>query len=104
MSRLRKAQLEAASQIRVAVYDDPAASLPGMREFSTKHQIELARLLASAKKWTGADALAAVLEEAVKLYGKPGGPWNVPSDPGGWISKAHAALAKYRPLTDEVQK
>lgn len=36
--------------------------------------------------------LRAVLAEAVELYGKPGGPWNVPSDPGGWLFKARAVL------------
>ena len=38
--------------------------------------------------------LAEALQHAVDVYGQPGGPWNVPSDPGGWISKARAALAK----------
>lgn len=36
------------------------------------------------------------LEAAVSEYGKPGGPWNVPSEPGTWIDKARAALAKAR--------
>ena len=36
------------------------------------------------------------LEVAVSEYGKPGGPWNVPSEPGTWIDKARAALAKSR--------
>jgi len=36
-----------------------------------------------------ADLLAA-LSHAVDLYGKPGGPWNVPSDPGSWIALAKA--------------
>ena len=38
------------------------------------------------------DAARAVLAEAVASYGKPGGPWNVPSDPGGWLERARAAL------------
>jgi hypothetical protein len=29
-----------------------------------------------------------VISLAVASYGKPGGPWNVPSDPGGWIALA----------------
>ena len=33
---------------------------------------------------------------AVEAYGKPGGPWNVPSDPGGWLDRARAAIAKAR--------
>lgn len=36
------------------------------------------------------------LAEAVERYGKPGGPWNVPSEPGSWIAKAKAALKKAR--------
>jgi len=37
-------------------------------------------------------ALEVILRETVDLYGKPGGPWNVPGDPGGWLSKARALL------------
>ncbi len=33
------------------------------------------------------------LEKAVADYGKPGGPWNVPSEPGTWIDMAKGALA-----------
>ncbi|HEU6436605.1 MAG TPA: hypothetical protein VE028_04075 [Nitratidesulfovibrio sp.] len=32
------------------------------------------------------------LQAAVDAYGKPGGPWNVPSDPGAWIEQARVAL------------
>jgi len=42
-----------------------------------------------------ADLLEA-LERAVSLYGKGGGPWNVPSDPGGWLDQSRAAIAKAR--------
>ena len=38
----------------------------------------------------------AALVKAVKDYGKPGGPWNVPSEPGTWIHSATSALAKAR--------
>lgn len=41
--------------------------------------------------------LIEALREAVAQYGKPGGPWNVPSDPGGWLSRAQAALTKAEP-------
>jgi hypothetical protein len=37
--------------------------------------------------------LLAALEEAISQYGKPGGPWNVPSDPGGWLDRARQAVA-----------
>jgi hypothetical protein len=36
------------------------------------------------------------LEAAILEYGKPGGPWNVPSSPGTWIDKAKAAIVKAR--------
>ncbi len=38
--------------------------------------------------------LLETLQEAVTVYGKPGGPWNVPSDPGGWLDRALAAIAR----------
>jgi hypothetical protein len=38
--------------------------------------------------------LVKALEKAVDEYGKPGGPWNVPNEPGTWIEIARAALAK----------
>ncbi len=36
------------------------------------------------------------LEMAILEYGKPGGPWNVPSESGTWIDKAKAAIVKAR--------
>jgi hypothetical protein len=38
--------------------------------------------------------LLATLEKAVENYGQPGGPWNVPSDPGGWLDMARQAIRK----------
>jgi len=38
--------------------------------------------------------LLAALEKAVENYGEPGGPWNVPSDPGGWLDMARQAIKK----------
>lgn len=46
--------------------------------------------------WDGYKMMYDALSEAVELYGKPGGPWNVPSAPGSWIEKAKAALRKAR--------
>ena len=37
--------------------------------------------------------MEAVLSETVALYGKPGGPWNIPVDPGGWLERARAAIS-----------
>lgn len=55
-----------------------------------------ARLIAAAPD------LAEALKEAVDCYGKPGGPWNVPSDPGGWLERARAALRKAGEIPGEV--
>lgn len=49
-----------------------------------------------ASLWAAAPLLLASLEEAVKLYGQPGGPWSVPSDPGGWLENARNAIAQAR--------
>lgn len=35
-----------------------------------------------------------LLRETVATYGKAGGPWNVPSDPGGWLERNRAMLAR----------
>jgi len=53
-----------------------------------------ARLIASAP-----DLLAA-LEKAVADYGKPGGPWNVPREPGTWIWMAERAIEKAKGAND----
>lgn len=36
--------------------------------------------------------LREALQYAVVMYGNPGGPWNVPDDPGGWLDRARKAL------------
>jgi len=41
-------------------------------------------------------ALVKALEKAVADYGKPGGPWNCPKEPGAWLAMARAALQKAR--------
>ena len=55
---------------------------------------EQAQEIALHHNATAYPALVAMLRETVALYGKPGGPWNAPSDPGGWISRARELLAK----------
>lgn len=62
--------------------------------FRTSEEAEAARELVK-KTLKGVDEnklLREALKEAVEMYGKPGGPWNVPGDAGGWISKARKAL------------
>jgi hypothetical protein len=51
---------------------------------------------ANARLIAAAPELLEALEYAVTQYGKPGGPWNVPSDPDGWLDRARAAIAKAR--------
>jgi len=58
--------------------------------------ITLEKAAANGRLIAAAPDLLAVVEEAIERYGKPGGPWNVPSDPGGWIARAQAAVAKAR--------
>ena len=43
---------------------------------------------------TAAPELLEALEKAVADYGRTGGPWNVPSEPGTWIEMAKNAIAK----------
>lgn len=50
--------------------------------------IDDARLIAASPE------LLAALQYAVEKYGKEGGPWNVPSDPGGWLERSRAAIEK----------
>ena len=51
---------------------------------------------ANANLIAAAPDMYEALEMAILEYGKPGGPWNVPSSPGTWIDKAKAALKKAR--------
>jgi len=55
------------------------------------------RDIATSNLVAAAPLLLEALQEAVAQYGKPGGPWNVPSDPGGWIARAKDALAAATP-------
>lgn len=40
-----------------------------------------------------ATKMLSALKLAVELYGKPGGPWNVPSEPGSWLAEARDIIA-----------
>jgi hypothetical protein len=50
--------------------------------------------------------LKAALQKAVNDYGKPGGAWNIPDQPGTWIAMARAALegddAEYRSAVEQA--
>jgi len=49
---------------------------------------------ANARLICAAPDLLSALQAAVDLYGKPGGPWNVPGSAGCWITQARAAISK----------
>lgn len=34
------------------------------------------------------------IRKTIELYGKPGGPWNVPGDPGGWLHEARQLVGE----------
>lgn len=42
--------------------------------------------------------LVEALEETVKLYGKEGGPWNVPNDAGGWLQRTREVIRKAKQI------
>lgn len=60
------------------------------REGHHDRTVQRARLIAAAP-----DLLAA-LEKAVADYGREGGPWNVPTEPGTWIDMAKTAIRSAR--------
>ncbi|OYW47629.1 MAG: hypothetical protein B7Z36_02360 [Novosphingobium sp. 12-63-9] len=65
-----------------------ANGVPLLRCYAGRNEKANARVIAAAPE------LLEVLQEAVAQYGKPGGPWNVPSDPGGWLDRARQAIAR----------
>ena len=36
--------------------------------------------------------LTEILKDTVQRYGKPGGPWNIPGEPGSWIQVTRQAI------------
>jgi hypothetical protein len=80
----------------IAVDKHPFSVVATLDEEGRYGAIEGDNAEANARLIAAAPDLLAVVEEAIRLYGKPGGPWNVPSDPGGWIARAQAAVAKAR--------
>ena len=59
-----------------------------MSDFFTVEQMQRQIAILTAEN----ERMREVLTYAVKEYGRHGGPWNVPTDPGGWITKARDAL------------
>lgn len=67
-------------------------ALAAQRDSSSLRAEELAEQVAELQERNA--VLVAALTYAVEQYGKRGGPWNVPSDPGGWLTRARAVLAQ----------
>ena len=61
--------------------------MTGARKTADMERDANAHLIAAAPE------LLDALRAAVDLYGKPGGPWNVPGSVGTWIEQARAAIA-----------
>ena len=60
----------------------------------TDNAANISEMEANADLLSAAPDMREALAEAVEKYGKPGGPWNVPGEPGSWIAKAKEALKK----------
>ncbi len=77
------------------VCDTPGAhNSPDSIAYYGGHLIAESIELKNRQLIAAAPELLEALRSAVELYGAPGGPWNVPGDPGAWITLARAALAK----------
>lgn len=63
------------------------ATLPAAR-------LEIDRLRELARIISAEPELLEALQKAVKDYGREGGPWNVPSEPGAWLDMARRAISK----------
>lgn len=64
---------------------------------------DMGRIIEGMEKTDAETArLRAILEKAVALYGQPGGPWNVPSEPGTWLAMAKEALGVVEGTAEEV--
>lgn len=82
------------AEAEIARLTDAIATLRELRDYDGK-------LIASQKyELSRRDEALRIAEEAlsetVAAYGNQGGPWNVPSNPGGWLSRARAALETIR--------
>ena len=77
-------------------YVEFVASARGIEYFSARDVDEFIALCEKYEvKFIGPksdDIIRAALQKAVDDYGKPGGPWNVPDEPGTWLRMAKEAL------------
>lgn len=71
---------------RDALMDRATAAEAALRDLRATTNNQLAAILLDNGR------LRTALLAAVKLYGQPGGPWNVPSEPGTWLAMAKEAL------------
>mgnify|MGYP000885909663 CR=1 FL=1 len=87
-------------------YEGLVVNLTGGEVFSTRERngkfeersIAWAEPTDYANAQIAINALTYALQKAVDQYGQPGGPWNVPSEPGTWIFEAKQALETAKKL------
>lgn len=49
-----------------------------------------------------AEEMLELLRDTVAAYGKPGGPWNVPNEPGAWITRARVMVEEMGGVSDAM--
>jgi len=87
-------------EARGGKYEGLVVNLTGGEVFSTRQvngQLEERSIAWTsptdyANAQNAIDALTFALQEAVDQYGQPGGPWNIPNEPGTWLAYAKHAL------------
>jgi hypothetical protein len=76
--------------VEVQKHDGECMAMLNFGESGGYPDIEAARN--AAKFLISGPLLLEQLQETIEMYGKPGGPWNIPSEPGEWITNARKTL------------
>lgn len=77
------------------------AWLPSFSVWVVTEGAALRKLLCLAKENA---ELTTFIKKTISLYGEPGGPWNIPSDPGGWLSEARSLVGEPATTHEEAMK
>jgi len=75
-------------------YSDGKLSYAWLPSFSTWVATESAALRELLRLAKENDAKTAFIKKTIELYGTRDGPWNIPSDPGGWLSEARSLVGE----------
>jgi len=87
--------VDASELLEFAVGNRDVRGVTQAKSDTSVYRLDVAAIdCADARLIAAAPELLDALQEAVSQYGKQGGPWNVPSDPGGWLERARAAILK----------